>query len=110
MSKLIVVVAALSIGGLIFAAGPARGQLTGQDRADFVAASFKSCMGAIQKKHPDNPEAANTTYCTCMSNREVDIMTSADVAYINEHHAASEDYTQRVAALAPECNAAAGLH
>jgi hypothetical protein len=43
-----------------------------------------------------------------MADAEVDVTTDADIEYMGTHEAPTEDYTARVRALAPACNAKAG--
>ena len=105
----IVMMAAVSIAGLGLASGTAFAQLSGANRDAFVESSISSCTSTIQQNSPGVPAAAITSYCTCMANKEADMTTPDDVAYMSEHHAATPDYTQRVQNLAPACKAAAGL-
>lgn len=102
--SIVVLSAALLVSGRGYA------QLSGSDRDVFVKASFQSCSEALQKTRKDLPNNAITTYCMCMANGEADMTTKADIEYINAHHEANADYSQRVKAIAPRCNAAAGLH
>jgi hypothetical protein len=95
---------------VVLSAGWAAAQLTGADREAFVQAAIASCTATATKNHPDVAAATIKTYCTCMAGKEADITTAADIAYMNEHNAATPEYTSRVQALAPACNAAAGLH
>ena len=85
-------------------------QLTGQLRDTFVQSSISSCSSTVQHNHPDFPAATIGAFCICMANKEADITTDEDMAYISEHKTATPDYRQRVQALAPSCNSAAGLH
>lgn len=91
-------------------AGGAAAQLAGPDRASFIQSSIASCSATVKQNHPEIPPATITTYCTCMANKEADMTTPADLAYIAAHNAATPEYTQKVQALGPACNAAAGLH
>ena len=94
---------ALSISGRGYA------QVTGPDRATFIAASVKSCARTVKTNHPDLSAATIGTYCSCMAEGEADMTTQDDIAYINAHHEAPPDYKGRLTKLAASCNAKAGL-
>jgi len=103
--------AALVIGvGIALGPGIAFAQLTGTGRDDFVAGSIKSCSATAAKNHPEIPAERASTFCSCMAEAEADITTPADIAYVKQNRVTSPDYRQRVLALAPACNARAGLH
>lgn len=97
------VIAALSVSAPAFAG------LAGTSRQAFVDSSLKSCSDGIHKNKPKLPAKTVETYCSCMAEAEADITTDADVEYMAAHNAATKDYTDRVRALAPACNAKAGL-
>ena len=78
-------------------------QLTGSDRDAFVQSSIQSCTSTATQQNPTVPAATITTYCTCMAGKEADMTTPADVAYMAQHHAATEEYTKRVEQLAASC-------
>ena len=108
----IAAVAVLAAGGAARAGGGefTVAQLSGPERQSFVQSSIGSCSATVKQNHPEIPAKTVSTYCTCMANKEADITTQADIDYINQHNAATEEYTRRVQALAPACNAEAGLH
>jgi hypothetical protein len=85
-------------------------QLAGAERDDFVAGSIKSCLATAAKKHPELSAERANVFCSCMANAEADMTTPADIAYVRQNSVTSPDYRQRVLALAPGCNARAGLH
>jgi len=96
----------------VFAALLASGavaQLAGTERDEFVKASIKACLDTAHAKNLSTPMSNLNVYCSCMADGEADMTTQADTAYIVQHNAASEDYRQRVLALAPACNKKAGL-
>ena len=99
---------ALAIAALSVSSFPAAARLTGAELQAFVETSIKSCSDAVHKNHPTVAARTIEAYCTCMADAEVDITTDADIEYMGTHNAASEDYTARVRALAPACNAKAG--
>lgn len=101
--------AALAIAALCVVSAPAVARLDGADRQAFVESSVKSCSEAVQKNNSKLPANTVATYCSCMAEAEADMTTAADVEYMSAHNAASADYTARVQALAPACNAKAGL-
>jgi hypothetical protein len=84
-------------------------QLTGSDRTDFVQASLSSCTSSMQQAAPSISADAVKSYCTCMANKAADMTTPADLQYVAQHGTGSDDYTNRIKALAPGCLAAAGL-
>ena len=100
--------AVLAIAAL-FVSAPAVARLAGTDRQEFVDSSLKSCSDALHKNNPKLSAKTVETYCSCMAEAEADMTTDADVEYMSAHEAATKDYTDRVRALAPACNAKAGL-
>ena len=103
------VVAGVVISGLLTVAG-ARAQLVGDSRALFVTSSIKGCVtGAERQKLPVAP-ATMEAYCTCMANRQAEMTTEADLAHYASRHELSEDYQQRITALAPACKKEIGLN
>jgi hypothetical protein len=87
----------------------ARAQLQGADRDLFVASSIKGCkQGAAQEKLTIPPGKMGA-FCGCMANKQADMTTQADLDYYGEHRTLSDDYSKRVAALAPDCSVAAGV-
>lgn len=93
----------------VLVAPAARAQLKGADRDLFVGSSIKGCQqGAVQEKLTIAPDKM-TAFCACMANRQADMTTQADLDYYGHHQALSEDYSKRVADLAPACRTAAGI-
>lgn len=101
--------AALAVTLLSFFASPAAARLDGPGRDVFVKSSLESCSDALRKNRPNMSSKQIETYCSCMAEAEADMTTAADVQYMAAHNAATEDYHARVRALAPACNAKAGL-
>jgi len=100
-------VIAAGIGALCVQGAAA--QLSGPQRDEFIQGSIKSCTKTASTDHPEIPAATIGVYCTCMAAAEADITTQADIDYINSHGSPTDDFRQRVLALAPACNAKAGL-
>lgn len=93
----------------LLAAPAARAQLQGADRDLFVASSIKGCQqGMAEAKLPASP-AQMTAFCTCMANKEADVTTEDDFDYVGKHKTLPDDYSKRVAAIAPACRAAVGV-
>ena len=103
------VVTVLALAGLVSGNGTALAQLSGDDRAQFVKGSFEACNGAATRDHPELAAAAIKTYCQCMADKEADMTTQADIDYVNAHQVGSDDYKARILALAPACQAQAGI-
>lgn len=101
--------AALAIAALLVVSAPAVARLDGAERQSFIESSLKSCSEAVRKGHPTVAAATIKTYCSCMADAEADMTTDADVQYMDVHNEASPDYRSRVLALAPACNAKAGV-
>lgn len=87
----------------------ARAQLSGPDRDLFVGSSIKGCtQGAAEEKLTIPPDQMSA-FCACMANKQADMTTKADLDYYGRHQSLSDDYSKRVAALAPICRDAAGI-
>ena len=106
--RLSIVVAMLALAGLVGGSG-AHAQLSGDDRAQFIHGSFEACNGAATRDHPEIAADAVKTYCQCMAEKEADMTTQADIDYVNAHQVGSDDYKARILALAPACQAQAGI-
>jgi hypothetical protein len=105
-----VLAGALALAGVVLCGGGAAlAQLTGADRDQFITGSFQACSEAATRDHAEIGAAAIKTYCQCMAEKEADMTTQADVDYVNAHQAGSDDYKARIQALAPGCQAKAGL-
>ena len=101
--------AAIALAGTWFMGGAASAQLTGSDRDDFIKGSFEACSSAATRDHPEIAGDAVKTYCQCMAEKEADMTTQADIDYVNAHQVGSDDYKARILALAPACQAKAGI-
>lgn len=87
----------------------AHAQLQGPDRDLFVASSVKGCAeGAAQEKLAVPPDQMKA-FCACMAEKQADMTTQTDLDYYGQHRTLSDDYSKRIAALAPACRAAAGV-
>jgi S1-C subfamily serine protease len=84
--------------------------LKGPDREAFIKRVHRSCVRKAHKDYPDIERKTITDFCTCLANAQADAITPADVAYVKEHHKASEDYKNRFAKLAAPCTKRAGVH
>ena len=84
-------------------AGTSSGSLKGTLRDAFVEKMLKSCNRRMGKENPDVPKAMLHAFCSCLAEGEADATTTADVAYVNEHHKSSEDYTARISKVAATC-------
>jgi hypothetical protein len=104
-----VAVMALAIAGAVCGGGLALAQLSGDDRAQFIKGSFEACNGAATRDHPEIAADVVKTYCQCMAEKEADMTTQADIDYVNAHQVGSDDYKARIMALAPGCQAQAGI-
>ena len=93
----------LSVGGEIQA------QITGPLRDGFIKNASASCVAAVRKDNSALPETRAQAYCVCMATAQADITTPDDVAYMNEHSTASDDYRRRLQPLAARCSASAGI-
>jgi hypothetical protein len=103
---LLVVLVAVS-GWLI--GGEADAQVSGQFRESFIKNSSASCTVAVHKDNPALPETNIQTYCVCMATAQADITRPDDIAYMNQHNKASDDYQRRLLPLATRCSASAGI-
>src|SRR5581483_2390664 len=93
----------------VIAVPAARAQLKDADRDLFVSSSIKGCAeGAEQEKLTIPPDKMNA-FCACMANKQADMTTQADLDYYGRHQTLSDDYSKRVAVLAPACRTAAGI-
>jgi S1-C subfamily serine protease len=79
------------------------GYLKGPLRDVFVERTLKSCNRRIRKDNPDVPKTMLHAFCSCLAEGEADTTTAADIAYVDEHHRASDDYTARVSNIAAVC-------
>ena len=102
-------VAMLALAGSVYGSESARAQLSGDDRVQFIKGSFEACNSAATRDHPEIAAAAVNTYCQCMAEKEADMTTQADIDYVNAHQVGSDDYKARIMALAPACQAQAGI-
>jgi hypothetical protein len=100
---------AAALAGVVFGSETALAQLTGDQRDEFIKGSFQACNDAAGKNFPTIPADTVKTYCQCMAEKEADMTTQADIAYVSEHQAGSDDYKARIVALVPICRAQAGL-
>ena len=107
--KSVVASAALALATLSVASAPAAARLAGEELRAFIETSIKSCSDSVHKNHPNVPAKTVEIYCSCMADAEVDITTDADIEYMGTHDAPTQDYRARVRALAPACNAKAGV-
>lgn len=101
--------AALAMAALCVASAPAAARLTGDALQAFIETSIKSCSDSIHKTHPQVSAKTVEIYCRCMAEAEVDITTDADIEYMGTHREPTKDYAARIRALAPACNAKAGV-
>jgi hypothetical protein len=85
-------------------------ELKGPVREAFIKRVHRSCVRKAHKDYPDIERKTVTDFCTCLANAQADAITPADIAYVKEHHKASEDYKNRFAKLAAPCIKRAGLH
>jgi hypothetical protein len=108
-ARSVLLAAVLALVGPIFGGAAAFAQLTGDDRTQFIQGSFGACNDAAKRDHPEIAADAVKTYCQCMAEKEADMTTQADIDYVNAHQAGSDDYKARILALAPACQAKAGL-
>jgi hypothetical protein len=102
----IATMAGIVLAGFSFATAFA--QLSGPDRDTFVKESNQTCSEVLQKKQSFSP-AQIAAYCTCMADAQAGFTTHADIAYIAEHKAMTEDYKNRILNVVPRCKAAAGM-
>lgn len=86
------------------------GELKGPVREAFIKKVHRSCARKVHKDYPDVERKSVGSFCTCLANAQADAITPADIAYMNEHHKASEDYKDRFAKLAASCVKKAALH
>jgi hypothetical protein len=93
----------------VFVAPAARAQLQGADRDLFVGSSIKGCQQGAAQEKLTVPAAQMDAFCSCMANKQADMTTQADLDYYGHHQTLSDDYSKRVAAIAPGCRAAAGI-
>jgi hypothetical protein len=100
---------ALALAGSVVGYGMALAQLTGDDRGKFIEGSFQACTEAATRDHPEIATGAVKTYCQCMAEKEADMTTQADIDYVTAHQVGSDDYKARIMALAPACQAKAGI-
>src|SRR5690348_17015725 len=100
----------LYLFSLVLLIGPAaHAQLQGADRNLFVGSSIKGCIeGAAEEKLTIPADLVNA-FCACMANKQADMTTQADLDYYGQHQVLSDNYSKRVAALAPACRDAAGI-
>jgi len=82
---------------------PGGGYLKGPLREAFVKRVARSCTRKIDKDNPSVARTAVKAFCECIAEGEADTMTEADVAYANEQHKASADYTDRLKKVAEAC-------
>ncbi len=85
-------------------------ELKGPVREAFIKRVHRSCVRKAHKDYPDIERKTVTDFCTCLASAQADAITPADIAYVKEHHKASEDYKNRFAKLAAPCIKRAGLH
>lgn len=85
-------------------------ELKGPVREAFIKRVHRSCVRKAHKDYPDIERKTVTGLCTCLANAQADAITPADIAYVKEHHKASEDYKNRLAKRAAACVKSAGLH
>lgn len=85
------------------------GELKGPVREAFIKKVHRSCVRKVHKDYPDVERKSVGGFCTCLANAQADAITPADIAYMNEHHKASEDYKDRFAKLAAACVKRAAL-
>ena len=97
------------LAGSVLGVAAARAQLSGDDRTQFIKGSFEACNSAATRDHPEIAATAVNTYCQCMADKEADMTTQADIDYVNAHQIGSDDYKARIMALAPACQAQAGI-
>jgi hypothetical protein len=109
MRRSMIAAPALVLAGLVLSFGTGHAQLSGDDRTAFIKGSFEACSSAASKDHPEIAADAVKTYCQCMAEKEADMTTQADIDYVNAHQAGSDDYKARILALAPACQAKAGI-
>jgi S1-C subfamily serine protease len=90
------------------ATGAPAGGLKGPLREVFVKKSHRSCTRKIHKDNPDVSLAAIKDFCSCMAEGEADNTTEADIAYVEEHHKASDEYKDRLSKVASACKKKVG--
>jgi len=98
----------VTAGGLLVG-GETPAQITGPLRDGFIKNASASCVAAVRKDNAALPETRAQAYCVCMATAQADITTPDDVAYMNEHSTASDDYRRRLQPLAARCSASAGI-
>ena len=95
---------------LVLSLSPAaRAQMTGADRDLFVASSIKGCTDGAAREKLTVPADKMKAFCACMANKQADMTTQADLDYYGQHQTLSDDYSKRIATLAPACRAAARI-
>jgi len=87
----------------------ASAELSGEGREQFIKGATESCSQRAHMANPGLPLSAVSAFCTCMANKEADLTTTDDIAYMNEHKAAPEEWRQKVLALSPVCSAEVGI-
>jgi hypothetical protein len=100
---------AAALAALVLGSGTALAQLVGDQRSEFVKSSFQTCNSTALRDYPTIPPDTIKTYCQCMADKEADMTTQADIAYVAEHQVGSDDYKARIVALVPVCREQAGL-
>lgn len=86
---------------------PADG-LKGPLRSAFVAKSARSCTRKTHKDNPDVPLATIKDFCACIAEGEADATSEADIAYLDEHRKASDDYRDRIGRVVGACKKKVG--
>ena len=87
----------------------ASAELSGEGREQFVKGAIESCSQRAHMSSPGLPLSTVSAFCSCMANKEADLTTTDDIAYMNEHKAAPEEWRQKVLALTPICSAEVGI-
>ncbi len=77
--------------------------LKGPERDAFVKKSVRSCDRKLDKDYPDVSRTMVKAFCSCIAEGEADVVTEADVAYMDEHHEASDDFKARLRNIVAAC-------
>ena len=79
------------------------GYLKGPQRDAFVKKTVRSCDRKLDKDYPDVSRTLVKEFCSCIAEGEADTVTEADVAYMDEHREASDDFKARLRNVAAAC-------
>jgi S1-C subfamily serine protease len=79
------------------------GYLKGPLRDAFVKKSIRSCDRRLDKDQPDVSRTMVKEFCSCVAEGEADTLSEADLAYMDEHHKASDDFAARFRNILAAC-------